>query len=360
MERAKTELISASTLPFVSIVLPIRNEASFIARSLGSVLAQDYPSHRCEIIVADGLSTDGTREIVNSFRTKYPNLRLIDNSGQIVPTGLNAAIAQARGEIIVRVDGHCEIAPDYVRNCVEHLQSDGVDGVGGPLDTIGETFTARAIATAMSSTFGVGDSAFRTVNDKTMLTDTVAFPAYTRAAVERAGRFDEELVRNQDDEYNYRLRKVGAKILLASNVRSKYYSRSSLRSLWRQYFQYGYWKVRVMQKHPRQMSPRQFVPFLFVVSLLISAALFPFSIPGRLLLLLVAGSYLIANSVASILIARRKGWRLLPLLPAAFAILHLAFGFGFLAGLIRFWKRWLNRETRSTYSTAHGKHLQEV
>ena len=360
MERIKSGLTSASTLPFVSIVLPIRNEASFIARSLGSVLAQDYPSDRCEIIVADGLSTDSTREIVNSFRTKYPNLRLIDNSGQIVPTGLNAAIIQARGEIIVRVDGHCEIASDYVRNCVQHLQSDGVDGVGGPLDTIGETFTARAIATAMSSTFGVGDSAFRTVSDKTMLTDTVAFPAYTRAAVERAGLFDEELVRNQDDEYNYRLRKIGAKILLASDVRSKYYSRSSLRSLWRQYFQYGYWKVRVMQKHPRQMSLRQFVPFLFVVSLVMSAALFPFFITGKLVLPLVAGSYLIANAAASILIARRKGWRLLLLLPLTFAILHLAFGSGFLAGLIRFWKRWLNRETRSTYATPPAKHFQQV
>ena len=360
MEKIDASVNSAPTLPFVSIILPIRNEASFIARSLGSVLAQDYPSDRYEIIVADGLSTDSTRQIVESFQLRCPNLRLIDNEGRIVPTGLNAAIAQARGEIIVRVDGHCEIDPDYVSNCVEHLRTNNVDGVGGPLDTIGETFIARAIATAMSSTFGVGNSAFRTVNDKTMLTDTVAFPAYTRAAVERAGLFDEELVRNQDDEYNYRLRKIGARILLASNVRSKYYSRSSLRALWRQYFQYGYWKVRVMQKHPRQMSPRQFVPFLFVVSLLVSLTLFPFFNLGKWLLLVVVGSYAVANSIASILIARRKGWRLLLCLPATFAILHLAFGLGFLAGLIRFWKRWLNRQTDPTYSKTHQKHLQRA
>jgi succinoglycan biosynthesis protein ExoA len=350
MKAIKSESQHQTQLPFVSIILPIRNESAFIARSLQAVFTQDYPRDRYEVIVADGMSSDDTRKIVESFGSRTCDLRLIDNPGRIVPTGLNAAIAQARGEIIARVDGHCEIAPDYIRNCVEHLQSDCVDGVGGPLDTIGETLTAQAIATAMSSTFGVGDSAFRTMNSKTMLTDTVAFPAYTRAAVERAGPFDEEMVRNQDDEYNYRLRKIGAKILLASNVRSKYYSRSSLRSLWRQYFQYGYWKVRVMQKHPRQMSPRQFVPFLFVVSLLASAALCPFFITGRMLLLLVGGSYLIANLVASILIARRKGWRLVPLLPIAFAILHLSFGVGFMVGLIKFWNRWQETGISSIHS----------
>jgi glycosyltransferase involved in cell wall biosynthesis len=336
-------------LPFVSMILPIRNESAFIARSIKAVLAQDYPRDRYEVVVADGMSTDDTRQIVELFQSKQPNLRLIDNPGRIVPTGLNAAIAQARGQIIARVDGHCEIAPDYLRNCVTHLLNDGVDGVGGPLETIGETFTARVIAAAMSSTFGVGNSAFRTVNDSTQLTDTVAFPAYTRAIVEAAGSFDEELVRNQDDEYNYRLRKLGARILLAADVRSKYYSRGSLRSLWRQYFQYGYWKVRVMQKHPRQMRARQFVPFFFVVSLLLCLLLLPFFGPS--LLLVVIGSYFIANLLASILVASRKGKRLFVLLPTAFAILHLSFGLGFLIGLVKFRSRWFNRSGNSTKST---------
>src|SRR5207248_2455774 len=126
---------------------------------------------------------DGTREIVESFRQQHPNVRLVDNPKRIVPTGLNAAIALARGEILVRVDGHCEIAPDYVRRCVEHLRNEGVDGVGGPLETLGETYRAQVIAAAMSTPFGVGNSAFRTASGKTMLTDTVAFPAYTRAAI---------------------------------------------------------------------------------------------------------------------------------------------------------------------------------
>ena len=169
-------------LPFVSIVMPVRNEASFIARSLNSVLTQDYPAALLEIIVADGMSDDHTRDVIRSIQVQHPNLRMLDNHRKIVATGLNAALQQAKGEIIVRVDGHCEVAADYVSRCVQHLLSEQVDGVGGPIETIGETDCARAIALAMSSTFGVGGAAFRTVKDRTMLADTVAFPAYTRQA----------------------------------------------------------------------------------------------------------------------------------------------------------------------------------
>jgi succinoglycan biosynthesis protein ExoA len=327
-------------LPFVSVVMPVRNEAGFIKRSLGCVLAQDYPPERLEIIVADGLSTDATRELVQALRQKHPNVQLIDNPGRIAPTGLNVAIAHARGEIIVRVDGHCEIAPDYVRNCVKHLHEDGVDGVGGPLETIGTTPMAAAIAAAMSSPFGVGGSAFRTIKDRSLLTDTVAFPAYTRAALERAGRFDEEMVRNQDDEYNYRLRKLGGRILLAADVRAKYYSRSSLKKLFKQYFQYGYWKVRVLQKHPRQMSLRQFVPPLFVASLCLSLLAALFSAWGVWLAAGIIGGYLLANLTAAILTAAQFGWRLLPLLPPVFLALHLSYGAGFLTGLVKFAPHW--------------------
>jgi succinoglycan biosynthesis protein ExoA len=327
-------------MPFVSVILPIRNEARFIQRGLEAVLGQDYPPDRLEVIVADGMSTDGTREVVGSFQARHPNVRVVDNPKRIVPTGLNVAIRLAKGEILVRVDGHCEIAPDYVRRCVEHVRDEGVEGVGGPLETVGETYLARVIAAAMSTPFGVGNSAFRTAPNRTMLTDTVAFPAYTRAAVEKAGPFDEEMVRNQDDEYNYRLRKLGAKLLLAADVRSRYYSRSSLRSLWRQYLQYGYFKVRVLQKHPLQMRPRQFVPALFVAALLVSVVPAPFVpfvwyAPAAL-----AGLYLLANLGASAITAAQKGWRLFPVLPVVFATLHLSYGLGFWGGLVRFWNRW--------------------
>lgn len=331
-------VMSQGRLPLVSIVMPVRNEADFIGSSLAAVFAQNYPPELLEVIVADGRSSDLTRTVVRAWQAKYPQLKLVDNPGKVAPTGLNVAIAQAQGEVIVRVDGHCEIAPDYIRGCVDHLLSQGVDGVGGILKTVGQTVTAKAIAAAMSSKFGVGGSAFRTVSNKTMLTDTVAFPAYTRAIIDRAGPFDEELVRNQDDEYNYRLRKMGAKILLASDIQAIYYSRASMRRLWQQYFQYGFWKVRVMQKHPRQMRPRQFAPSVLVLSLSLAFA------AGLVLerwwpFIGVACAYFLANLAAAVVVARGQ-WFILPLLPVAFTGLHLSYGFGFLVGLCKFYKRW--------------------
>lgn len=320
--------------------MPVRNEAAFIVRSVGSVLAQDYPHERMEILIADGMSGDATRQIISGFQQQHRNVKTIDNPGKIVATGLNAALRQAKGEIIVRVDGHCEIAPNYVRRCVSHLMDENIEAVGGPVETIGESYIARVIAAAMSSRFGVGGSAFRVANSKTQFTDTVAFPAYTRAVIDRAGPFDEELVRNQDDEYNYRLRKLGVKILLASDVHSRYYSRATLRRLASQYFQYGFWKVRVMQKHTRQMRLRQIAPPLFVAALLLSLLLLPILPAAGYVLGLIAGAYTLALMAASILSASKNGWLLLPVLPVAFAILHLAYGSGFLIGLLKFWNRW--------------------
>jgi cellulose synthase/poly-beta-1,6-N-acetylglucosamine synthase-like glycosyltransferase len=336
--------------------MPVRNEAAFIARGLGAVLAQDYPAERMEVIVVDGMSDDGTREVVRSFAERHPNLRLLDNPGQIVPKGLNLALRQMTGEIIVRVDGHCEIAPDYVSRCVECLEEEEADGVGGPIETIGSTLSARAIALAMSSMFGVGGSAFRTIKDRRMFVETVAFPAYTRRAIELAGWFDEELVRNQDDEYNYRLSKLGGRLLLAPEIRSRYYSRSTFRSLWRQYFQYGYWKVRVMQKHPRQMRLRQFAPPLFVAALLVALALALLSTLGALALALLLVTYTTANIAASVIAARRAGVGLraglclLPLLLLAHPTLHVSYGAGFLVGLARFWNRWGARANLADYA----------
>jgi succinoglycan biosynthesis protein ExoA len=324
----------------VSVIMPIRNEAGFIRESLRSVLNQDYPADLMEIIVVDGMSTDATRDIVHEVATQHPNIRLLDNPGRIVPIGMNIALQQAKGEIIVRVDGHCEIRPDYVRRCVEYLGSGEIDGVGGPMETIGETTVSQAIAIAMSSPFGVGGSAFRTIKDRTMYVDTVAFPAYRRETIRKNGLYDEELVRNQDDEYNYRLRELGGRILMTPDIRSRYYSRSSFKSLWRQYSQYGFYKVRVMQKHPRQMSLRQFIPPLFVATLIILSVLSLFFAPVRLLLALEVGAYLLANLGAALLTAGKTGPQYFIYLPLAFAILHVSYGSGFLYGLVKFANRW--------------------
>jgi glycosyltransferase involved in cell wall biosynthesis len=328
------------SIPFVSIIMPVRNEVDYIDRSLAAVFNQDYPAERTEIIIADGMSTDSTREIIGGYKNSHPNLQLIDNPGKIVPTGINAALRLAHGEMIIRVDGHCEIAPDYVRRCVAHLLEDQVEGVGGSIETIGETYSAKAVAVAMSSRFGVGGAPFRTIKERTMLVDSVAFPAYTRNIISVAGPYDEELVRDQDDEYNYRIRQLGGNILLAADVHSRYYSRSSLRSLWKQYFQYGYWKVRVLQKHPRQMQLRQFVPPAFVAALIIFSLLAFFSPASRFILAFIAGSYLVVNLLASTWTAAHRGWQFLPLLPLVYIILHLSYGLGFLVGLFKFINRW--------------------
>ncbi len=329
--------------PLVSLIMPVRNEADFIGRCLDAVVGQDYPAGLLEIIIADGMSDDRTRNIITSYQERHPNISLIDNPERIAATALNRAIRKSAGEVVIRVDGHCEIARDYVSRCVAHLQKDGVDAVGGPITTVGQTAVARAIAVAMSSTFGVGDSGFRVLKDETRFVDTIAFPAYKRDLIERAGLCDEELVRNQDDEYNYRLRSLGAKLLLAADVQSTYYSRSSLKSLWRQYFQYGYWKVRVLQKLPRQMQLRQFIPPLFVGTLFAGVAMMPFSSFGMIVFGIPFGLYLVANLIASVITGARNNRRVAGLLPIVFLILHISYGAGFLTGLIRFWNRWSDR-----------------
>ncbi len=331
LERQNGKTAVMPKKPFVSILVPVRNESVFMKRSLEAIFRQDYSQENLEVILADGMSEDGTREIIRGFEHENKNLKLIDNPGKIVSAGLNLALQQAKGEIIVRVDGHCEIAPDYISRCVELLEKGEADMAGGPIETIGETPAAQSIALAMSSFFGVGGSAFRTLNNQKKYADTAAFFAAKKKVLAQAGFFDEELVRNQDDEYNYRFRKLGYRILLDPSIRSRYYSRSSLMSLWKQYFQYGFWKVRVLQKHPRQMQWRQFVPLLFVLGLLLSffAGFF----------YLAAGIYLTADTAASLWVSRYQ-LKYFILLIIIFPVLHLSYGIGFLIGLVKFWNHW--------------------
>jgi len=329
-------------VPFVSVILPIRNESRYIYRTLCAILTQDYPITQMEVIVVDGMSDDGTRSIVREIAVQHSenNLFLLDNIHFIFSTGFNLGLSQARGEIIIMMGGHTEIDSDYVHQCVTILENSEIDCVGGSLETIAETFMGQAIAIAMSSTFGVGGVAFRTtLKPGLQEVDTVAFGAYKLKTIEKCGPLDVEMIRNQDDEFNYRLREYGGKILFSPKIRSRYYSRSNLPSLWKQYHQYGLWKVRVLQKHPRQMRLRQFVPPVFVLTLLVSLffALLPATRPLSPFVPLL---YLFVNLCASVITASKRGWQYLPLLPVTFAILHLSYGSGFLVGLFKFWNRW--------------------
>jgi succinoglycan biosynthesis protein ExoA len=341
----------------VTVIMPIRNEAAFIERSLGSVIAQDYPGQLMEIIVVDGMSDDGTREIVRNLIDREQNksrkgevqeqaspgaepFLILDNPSRIAPFAFNIGLKRAGGDVIVRVDGHCEIPPDYVSRCVDELIKSGADCAGGLIKTVGETLAAECIGVAQSSLFGVGGAAFRTGQTSPGLTDTLAFGAYRRSVFERHGTFDVEFVRNQDDEFNYRVLHAGGKIWLDPSIEAIYYSRGSLSGLWKQYFQYGFWKVRVLQKHPLQMRLRQFVPPVFVGLVLLSALAAPVLPAFAYLGLGLIALYAIALVAASVLTARRVGWHSVMIVPLAFVALHWGYGLGFLTGLLKSWNRW--------------------
>ena len=346
-----------SHIPMVSVILPVRNEVVYIARSLHSILMQDYPAQRLEILVVDGQSRDGSREVVQRMadqQKRFP-IYLFDNPKLITPAALNIGICHARGEIIIRVDGHCEIKSDYVRRCVEHLQREAVDGVGGAIVTVGDTYLARAIADATSSSFGVGNSLFRLRRVAQVFSDSVPFPAYRRDIFKHVGFFDEEMLCNEDDEFNYRVREMGGRILLTMDIHSHYFCRESLSALSVQYFRFGLWKIRVMQKHPRQMSLRQFVPPLFVLALFgsILLALFPLS---RSLSLVIPLVYIFTNLLASLYTAIRYDLQTLPVLPFVFVTIHLSYGLGFLAGLIKFANLWGKTEVeKPVFQSEHEK-----
>ncbi len=335
----------------VSVVIPVRNESRYIERCLSAVMNQDCPSRLVEVLIVDGMSEDGTRDMIRSklraFRDgkfQSPSIgsqivgkvKVLDNPLRATPTALNIALQHASGDVVVRVDGHCRIPPDYVSRCVKVLQETGADCVGGLVEAVGETWTAQGIALAQNSVFGVGGVAFRTGRRRPGYVDTVAFGAYRRQVFDHVGRFDEEFLCNEDDEFNFRLIQAGGKIWLDPSIRSIYYSRAGLHSLWYQYFRYGFYKVLLIHKRRGVPSWRHLVPGAFVLALLGSLILTIFT-RQAFWTLGITGPYLVASALAS-LWAVRSDPRTLPVLPLAFATMHLAYGLGFLVGLWR-WMR---------------------
>ena len=346
-DRLSRDVAGDHALVPVSVIMPIRNEADFIARSLGAVLAQDYPRDQLEILIADGMSDDGTREAIAAIAAGHPQIRLeiVDNPGRIVPTGFNAAFERSRGAIIVKVDGHTRIEPDYVRQCVRALQRTGANNVGGRMAAAGETAFARAVALATSSRFGVGNAQFHYLEHEAWV-NTVYMGAWPRRVFERIGLFDEEQVRNQDDEFNYRLREQGGKILLSPRIKSHYYNRSRPNSLWRQYFQYRLLESQGDAKTPGADARAS-----------ISAA--PLRRDnnrkrrhracrdGRALEFGPRGSGLCRRKSLGDSPARAsKRLAAGANLALAFCLLHFGYGLGFLTGLVKFRNRWTDRVVR--------------
>jgi glycosyltransferase involved in cell wall biosynthesis len=332
---AAPPLERAQRPPHISVVIPCRNEERAIAACLRSVLAFELPGLEMEVIVADGMSADRTRDIVDEFARRDPRLRLIANPSGSTPAGLNAAIRQARGEYVARVDAHTEYAPDYLRECLSVFLQSGAENVGGPARTRSASYIQRSIAAAYHSRFAVGNAAFHQPRYEGPV-DTVPYGFWKRTRVLELGLFDEELARNQDDELNLRLIRAGGRIWQSPRIRSWYLPRASLTALFRQYARYGYWKVRVIQKHGAPASWRHLVPASFVASLLLLLLLSPVAGAARHAAALLLGVYSAALVTASAIVSARAGLALLPALPPVFVCYHFGYGLGFLAGMWHF------------------------
>ncbi len=321
--------------PSVSIVIPCRNEKDHIEACVRSLLTQEEPSGGFEIIVADGVSDDGTRAILQRLKKQAPILRVIDNPGQITPCGMNVGIHAAKGKYIAIMGAHNRYANDYLRRSVEVLEETGADNVGGAMFCDAERGWPLAIAAAHHSAFFVGGARW---HDPTYegQADTVFGGVYRREIFDRIGFFDEELIRNQDDELNLRLILSGGKIWQSPRLRSWYKPRGTLRELFRQYMQYGYWKVRVIQKHKMPASVRHLVPGCFVLSIIALPLLAFWWLPALWSWLTVVAAYSTLNALASSVTAARRDWKLFPLLPIVFSCVHFSYGWGFLRGVLDF------------------------
>lgn len=319
--------------PLVSIILPCRNEQDRIATCLGSILTQEPAPGGFEVIVADGMSDDGTREILQQFAKREKHLRVVDNPARIVSAGLNLALKVASGEIIVRMDAHTRYASDYVRQCVEVLREKNADNVGGPWVAEGRGLLGRAIAAAFQSPFAVGGGR---AHDPTYegIVDTVYLGCWPRHVFDRIGLFDEELVRNQDDEFNLRLARAGGKIWQSPCIRSWYSTRSSVLTLFRQYMQYGYWKVRVIQKHKLPASVRHLMPAALILSLIMLTPTYVFWPFAAKAWWLLVGTYSLCVLIASLMTACASEWKLFPFLTLVFPCYHFGYGYGFLRGVL--------------------------
>lgn len=326
-----------SEWPMVSVIVPMYNERRYIERCLDSLLAQDYRGEY-EVLVVDGRSHDGSERIVREYARRHPHIRVIDNPHRKRPHAMNLGVQNARGEIVMFLGAHSESPPDLLSQAVRTLRETGAECVGGTIETTGLGFIGKAVAAAVGHPLGVGGSKYR-YSQKAQYVDTMGYGAYWKKVFDRIGLFDEELDTNVDYELNYRLRKAGGRIFLNPQIRPRYYARTSLRGLFRQYFGYGWGKVAVVRKHPGAFLWRYRIPPLFVLGAGIVILLSPFSSWARYALLIGGGAYLLTLVVASLIVGIRRRAPYALVLPPAFACMHFGFGLGFLAGLVRQWMR---------------------
>ncbi len=318
----------------VSILVPCRNEARAIENCVENLYAFDPPEEGYEVIVIDGMSDDGTREILQKLQKRHPDLILLDNPNRFVSSGMNLGIVQAGGEYIVRADVRCLHPKNYLLDLLTLSKRSGADNVGGVLIPVSEDrYIPKSIRLAYKSPIAMG-GALRDRGDFEGETDTVYGGCFKKETLLKIGMYDEEMVRNQDDELSFRLRKAGGKIIQSGKIKVQYAPRGTYRQLYKQFSQYGYWKVSVIQKHPQQASFRHFLPLGLVLGLLTLSAIIPFYPQSAGLLLGYAVLYLIVLLCASIHIATHHGIAFAPGIGIAMLLIHIGFGFGFLSGIL--------------------------
>lgn len=323
-------------LPFISVVLPVRNEERYIRACVDSIFAQDYPVEKMEVIFVDGCSEDRTVELLQQMQKQHPQIIVLPNPRRTVPYAMNIGIAHSRAEVIVRMDAHAEYAADYIRLSVETLLTQDCDNAGGALTTRGRGFMGNAIAQMLSTPLGVGNSGFR-IGAEDGYVDTVPFGCFRRELLNALGGYDERMTRNQDNELNFRIRKNGGKIYLNNSIRLTYYCRDTLRGIMKMGFQNGKWNVITMALVPGSMGVRHFVPLAFVLSTILLALLTAFGGSLRMLfgglLALEWGAYLLLDAFYAYTIAKEQGMRYLPVEIILYPAFHFAYGFGSLVGI---------------------------
>lgn len=324
-------------MSFVSVIIPCRNEKKFISKCLDSIIKQDYPKDNLEVLVIDGMSEDGTKEISKSYAEKYPFFQLLENPKKFTPFALNIGIKAARGEIIVRMDAHAGYEKDYISKCVFHLMESGADNVGGAIKTLPakNTLEARAVAYSLSSPFGAA-SDFRVGSQEVKSVDTVFGGCYKKEIFQKVGNFNEKLRRSQDLEFNLRLKKAGGKILLFPDIIVSYYPQATFKNFFKHNLGDGTWSIYPLKIIKTKFKLRHYIPLIFVVSLIFSLLLGVFSGFFTVIFSLILFFYLLAALYFSFKIAvREKDFRFFFLMPVAFFCRHFSYGLGSIFGLIK-------------------------
>lgn len=327
--------MTVKTRPFISIIIPTYNEAAHIGRMLDDIAGQDYDPSRYEVLIADGRSSDRTREIAGEHAAVRPGIKIIDNPGRFVPFGLNLAIKQSAGEIIVRMDAHSRYPKDYLSSLIEWGDRLGADNVGGVWITLpsNDSVKARAIALALTHPLGVGDAIYRLGGSKVKEVDTVPYGCYPKRVFDKIGLFDEQLLRNQDDEFNARLKRSGGKIFIIPGIKIEYFARENFSKLGKMYFQYGYFKPLVNKKIKIPANVRQLAPAALILLPLIMAGMAWWNAGFAWMAAGMVVFYLLVVAGVSILLSAGKGPGLFANLTGSFLTIHFSYGWGYLRGI---------------------------